>query len=868
MKISPFHAMYIAAELSALSHNGEERLIPAYASADIEVYPYQIAAAMFALRSPYLKGAVLADEGSLGKTYESLLVISELYFEGRDRILLIVPTPLLRQWIEIMDGHFSVPFTVVDRDIGDKNMSKVTGNPFDTGDVVLTTCEYAAENAEFVGQIVWNIVVFEEAHRLSKAYTGENKTATTLKDAVGSAFKLLLTATPMQNSIMDLYGLITFIDENALGDADTFYKRYFRKPELYGELTSVASRYCFRTLRSQVDNYVKIPRRIPVTADYKLTGKETELAALLDAYLIKPEKQAFPKMDTYELTMMLTRTLSSSTFAFEKLLRSAVERAREPELVNMLELAANITVNVKGQELLKALKIGFAGLKKLGANCKALIFTENRATQKYLSELLTDAGYNTLTYSGDKSRDYDIIKRFETEAEILIATDVAAEGFNFAFCSFVVNYDMPYNILTLEQRIMRCHRQGQQNDMIVLNFLNKGNFADVRMLELINKRVLQFDGVMGMSDDIIGNFSDNAVDGLVAAFGMTRHKNDIESEYRASLAEHEDTNTTSVREAENALFTTFTRDIADKVTVTPQYIKDKAIEINEKLWTLTKWFFDGKIGYDCVDETRTVIVGVQPQKVFTGVSLRRREYSMSDKTHTLMGTLAKNIIAETFWRGIPDEGTISVKNLEESLKIGYYRVVVQSKDGGPWGGGTKYYGFVGKTASGRFLSDEECRAIMGLPVVNCVTKGDTYGERDGISKQKRHDDLDDLVDLPALIRRAAMNTDAARREEANAVQDRAYRQKQALDREIELLKNELNQIENGLSRTASVAERVDAEKRKASASRDLKRREQSLFMDGLRIDVDAEEAVKRLTDEANLTAEAKRLFMITAKGER
>ena len=232
------------------------------------------------------------------------------------------------------------------------------------------------------------------------------------------------------------------------------------------------------------------------------------------------------------------------------------------------------------------------------------------------------------------------------------------------------------------------------------------------------------------------------------------------------------------------------------------------------------------------------------------------------------GTLAKNIIAETFWRGIPDEGTISVKNLEESLKIGYYRVVVQSKDDGHWDGGTKYYDFVGKTASGQLLSDNECRVIMGLSVINCVTKGDTYGERDGITKQKRHDDLDDLVDLPAFIRRAAMDTDAARWEEADAVQDRAYRHKQALDREIELLKNELNQIENGLSRTASVAERVDAEKRKASASRDLKRREQSLFMDGLRIDVDAEEAVKRLTDEAMLTAEVKRLFVITVNGER
>ena len=131
MPTTPFHAMYAARQLAEFS-NGADRLILAYASSDIEIYPYQIAAAMFALHSPYLKGAVLADEGSLGKTYESLLVISQLYFEGRDRILVVVPTPLLQQWAEILENRFSVPFVIA------------------------------------------------------------------LKEAVGDAFKLLLTATPMQ----------------------------------------------------------------------------------------------------------------------------------------------------------------------------------------------------------------------------------------------------------------------------------------------------------------------------------------------------------------------------------------------------------------------------------------------------------------------------------------------------------------------------------------------------------------------------------------------------------------------------------------------------------------------------------------------
>jgi SNF2 family DNA or RNA helicase len=145
---------------------------------------------------------------------------------------------------------------------------------FDVDGVALTTYEYAAAHAEDIEKLEWNIAVFEEAHRFSKP---DNKTTLALKAAVGDAFKLLLTATPMQNSIMDLYGLIDFIDTGALGDADEFYKRYFRKPENYGELTATASRYCFRTLRSQVESYVKIPRRIPVTSDYPLSENEVKL---------------------------------------------------------------------------------------------------------------------------------------------------------------------------------------------------------------------------------------------------------------------------------------------------------------------------------------------------------------------------------------------------------------------------------------------------------------------------------------------------------------------------------------------------------------------------------------------------------------
>lgn len=858
MQLSPFHAMYIARQISEYAY-GADRLIPAYASSNIEIFPYQIAAAMFALRSPYLKGAVLADEGSLGKTYEALLVISELYFEGRDRILIIVPTPLLQQWVEILENRFSVPFTVVDRN------TENDGNPFDKDTVALTTYDYAVEKAELISHVIWNIVVFEEAHRLAKASTGENKTATVLKDAVGDAYKLLLTATPMQNSIMDLHGLITFIDEDALGDADEFYKRYFRKPENYGELTATARRYCFRTLRSQVESYVKIPNRLPVTADYPLSSKELKLNAMLDAYLAKPNKLAFPKMDSYDLTLMFKRAISSSPFALAKLLNSAISRVEEPELVEMAALASEIQPKSigKARELIKVVKLAFAELKKKGANRKIIIFTESLATVGFLSVLLSDT-YKILAFNGSKSRDYSVIKNFEREAEILITTDVAAEGFNLDFCSFIINYDLPYNVLTLEQRIMRCHRQGQQNDVVVLNFLSKQNFADVRMLELINKRVLQFDGIMGMSDDIVGNFTDNAEDGIRVAFEKTRHKKDIEEEFQTKLAARESENTDIVGEAENVLFTTFTHDVADKVTVTPQYIKDRSDEINAKLWELTKWFFSDRHSFSFDEESKTLNVGIQPPKVFTGAALRRREYSISDKTLSPASSIAKNMISEIYWRGIPDTGTVTIDGICDKCQIGFYRVKIKPKNAS-WQAAS-YYTFLGRTADEQLLSNSECRERMELPVDSFTTGGKRVGECGGLGNTHSPHELDELLDITEFLHKAVSDTDSARREEIESVTERARREKSMLGRELESLKNEIKQMENALSRTTTAAERVDFEKRRATANKSLKSQEQSLFMDGLKIDAALEQKIQELTDNANLTAEITRLFVIDVEG--
>lgn len=301
MRTSPFHIYYKARELASYV-NGENKLLPAFASSNIKIYPYQIAAALFALRSPYLKGVILADEGSLGKTYEALIIATQRWYEGKDRQVLVLPTNLIRQWIEKIEGGFTLPYELIDtEEIFNKHLSEGKENPFEQDGLVITTYDFAVEKADYVAKIKWDLAIFDEADRLCKSYTEQNKTATVLKQATKYAFKLLLTPTPITISIMDIYGLLYFIDETILPDEKSFYNRYFRKPENYPELSSWVSQYCFRTLKIQVSDYVNFTNRIPYAIGYELTAPEKKLYKKLDQYLALPQKTAYPTLSLLRL---------------------------------------------------------------------------------------------------------------------------------------------------------------------------------------------------------------------------------------------------------------------------------------------------------------------------------------------------------------------------------------------------------------------------------------------------------------------------------------------------------------------------------------------------------------------------------------
>jgi hypothetical protein len=833
MTRSPFHT-YTKTREFAEWIGGDNRLLAAYASADIKVFPYQIAAAMFALRSPYLKGVILADEGSLGKTYEALLVASQKWFEGKTRQLLILPGNLLEQWVKKIEEGFTLPYTVW---INDDTL------PEDEEDaLIVTTYNHAVRYAGTIASEPWDMVIFDEADVLSKP---ENKTVITLKEAVGEAFKLLLTPVPITKDIMDIYGLIHFIDESILPDAKEFYKRYFRKPENYPELTQWVSQFAFRTLKSQVTEYVNFTRRIPYNQTVELTAPEQELDRLVKRFIALPVKESFPKMEQWELSLMLYHSLSSSPQAFCKTIDGAIQRTDGSEHTLLQEIrkqAEAITITGKMQVLLDTIKAIRPS--------KAIVFTDNLTTLHTLKKFLESKGFSVIT---TEQPDYADTFRRKRGHAILLATDSAAKGLDFEFCPVVINYDLLYNAIEIEQRIARCHRQGQTQDVLVVNLLCKENLADVRILELINKRVKQFDGIFGMSDPIVGNF-DAPIEEVLS---QIRPSSEISQAFYENLAGHKPDNKQRTANAEDMLFTTFTKEVADRITLTPEYVEEKIEELNARIWEVASDFLKERGDYDIDDNARAATL--QPEErpflfyYHTGNRNKpywgRRQYGVGKKFRrgdriVPTSPLVRGILKET---NCADSGTTTVSTPIEQCDIAFYNVKIIANRREI----ATFDVLVGQTVSGRILSDEECRAIMRLPVTDWTEeeeKRTAYWLRNTVPIQKISSPVDIFVPTEELKERA--RSEGVQAEETERIKLRATRKKSELEHSLDDLRMDIKTAQQELDRqTGDRMQEMVIGKRVKMLEKELRGREQGLFLERMSIDVAADDEIAALSKE-------------------
>ena len=876
-----FHAYYQARQLEQLS---QEQFVPVFASSDIQIYPFQIAAASFVLRSPYQKGAVLCDEAGMGKSHEAMLVINQKWLEGCSRILLVIPNvDLLQQWTEMLERFYTVPYVVLtNREQWRQNTSPDTPNAFIQDALVITTYDFAADNEDAAKVVNWDLAVFEEANALTGVYQEGNKQAKALKRIAGESFKLLLTGTPIEKNIMDLYGLIWFIDETLLPGEKEFLARYLRRPENYPELSSQVSRYCFRTLRSQAKRYAKVPERVLMTVEYTPSSQERKLYELLNAYINYREKKAFPEMDPYDLALRLLGLLGSSTAAILQTIKGVIKRLEQmentqDELAQWQEIQAvaeSITQDAKATELLTVLKQGFALMKKVSAKRKTVIFTESVETQKMLQRLLSQE-YTTLSYNG--STDYSVIHRFKEEGEVLISTDNGAKGFNLEDSAFVIHYDLLYNTLKMEQRIDRCHRLGQQCDVLSVAFIDKNNFADVRKLELVNKRMLVTNGVFGITDDVLGGFTDNVKGAFPVIAQRLRSKAQVEQDFQCTLDTYEEDNRHTVAAAEDVLFTTFTKELADKVKLSPQYIDRKAQELNNALWEVAKWFFEryNEKNTDCrfvIDESRRIITATNYDQLpvlfyyWTGSRNRpyrsQKVYGMSKDFKPKAGQIT---LSSIIGRGIlhelecSDTGSLTVPDIEEPCEIGLYSVTLTSASSR-----TERSVLCGRTESGNVLDEDACKEILSLPVQDYIQEG--HSAPHWLKHSNRPHGLDELVPTKKLLVAEMEKLSPAQADEMERMKQQVSADKAALSRELNALDSQVQQAQAELEAvTGDRLQRLALQKKVTKLRQEYMKRQENQFFDAMRLDMELEEKIKAFAEKEKLTERVQREFVVRVR---
>ncbi len=328
--ITAYHAKYYAHELTRRhAADGIDRLSQSLFDASVDLNPHQIEAALFALRNPLQEGVLLADEVGLGKTIEAALVVCQYWAERRRRLLVICPASLRKQWAQELHDKFAVPTAVVDavslrkQSAGDMlaTLQRLVGKA-----VVIMSYQFAAKLEAELRAVAWDVVVIDEAHKLRNAHRPSNRIGQGLKRALQGRKKLLITATPLQNSLMELYGLSTLIDEHMFGDENAFRKRFVSSGTGLDELRKRLATFAKRTLRRDVLEYIKYTERKALTQPFNPTDDEQALYERISAFLQKEDSYALPKQQRHLTALILRKLLASSSHAVAATLVTIRER--------------------------------------------------------------------------------------------------------------------------------------------------------------------------------------------------------------------------------------------------------------------------------------------------------------------------------------------------------------------------------------------------------------------------------------------------------------------------------------------------------------------------------------------------------------
>jgi ERCC4-related helicase len=448
MTLTSHHAKYFAYDLTRRATSGIDRLSMSLFDAAVDLNPHQIEAALFALQSPLSKGVILADEVGLGKTVEAGIVLCQFWAERKNRLLVICPASLCKQWVLELKEKFNLPAQVLDA--RSYRMAQREGRaPLCEKAVLIISFNYANVMREELKTFAWDLVVVDEAHKLRNAYRPSNKVGQGIRWATEGCRKLLLTATPLQNSLVELYGLSTLIDEQLFGDLNSFRSQYTSVNSNIPDLRQRLSGFCKRTLRKQVTEYIRYTERRAITRPFTPSDDEHEFYEAVSRFLQQENNYALPKRQRHLIALILRKLLASSSQAIAAtldVLRTRLETLRDEKVQDDAEFsetlietqeidgdlldeilaeddgaeeenkqctidrkklreeidilqrlatqARNIGTDTKTKTLLTALDVGFGQMAMTGGARKALIFTESRHTQEYLKIFLESNGYS------------------------------------------------------------------------------------------------------------------------------------------------------------------------------------------------------------------------------------------------------------------------------------------------------------------------------------------------------------------------------------------------------------------------------------------------------------------------------------------
>jgi len=442
--------------------------------------------------------AILADEVGLGKTVEAGFVLKEYLLRGLARsVLIIVPSSLVSQWQEEMQEKFNLPFVSSNDALFREEPERFWAEPF-----ILVSLQTARTQKHFEASTsrIYDLVIVDEAHHLKNRATRNWK----LVNAVQKTFLLLLTATPVQNNLEELYNLVTLLRPGHLKTLKAFKEEFVTRgnptdPRNREKLRQLLKEVMIRNTRSVTQ--LHLPPRFAFTTRVSPSPAESDFYQKVSEFVT--EQTHLPSTHIPKMTLRrLLEAAGSSHIAALRMLEKIAAQSTDgiqDEAKEILAIGETIRMGSKSQKVIEILR---------ASPEQKIIFVNYLATLEYLQQMLQEQNIPHTVFQGNLTppQKQAAMSSFKDGCPILLTTGIGGEGYNLQFCHMMINYDLPWNPMQIEQRIGRIHRIGQEKEVQVYNFCAAGSLED-HILDVLDRKINMFELVVGEIDMILGRIA-------------------------------------------------------------------------------------------------------------------------------------------------------------------------------------------------------------------------------------------------------------------------------------------------------------------------------------------------------------------------